>query len=179
MVSNWFTGLRSKNEIALEIIRTICIRCNCNQSVECSWFLLILIINESPAMNTRTKTIGKDLLPCPAVPLELLLFSVFSKIMIGCFVVGCVVGGDLKVQVFEPVAEVPLSPSIIGLFCHFPSHPATSLPQAVAIIVSHWEAEVERKIISLIVSRIKFYVWSWRWRFWWIGYCKDSFYHWL
>ena len=43
-------------------------------------------------------------------------------------------------------------------FCHFPSHPATSLPQAVPIIVSHWEAEVERKIISLIVSRIKLYV---------------------
>ena len=70
-------------------------------------------------MNTRTKTIGKDPLPCPAVPLELLLFSVFSKIMIGCFVVGCAVGGDLKVQVFEPVAEVPLSPSIIGLFAIF------------------------------------------------------------
>ena len=70
-------------------------------------------------MNTRTKTIGKYLLPCPAAPLELLLFSVFSKIMIGCFVVGCVVGGDLKVQVFEPVAEVPLSPSIIGLFAIF------------------------------------------------------------
>ena len=46
MVSNWFTGLRSKTKIALEIIRTICIRCNCNQSVESSWFLLILIINE-------------------------------------------------------------------------------------------------------------------------------------
>ena len=58
-------------------------------------------------------------------------------------------------------------------FCHFPSHPATSLPQAVAIIVSHWEAEAERKIISLIVSRIKLYVWSWRWRFWKMGYCRD------
>ena len=44
--------------------------------------------------------------------------------MVCCLAVGCVIG-DLKVQVFKA------SPSVIVLFCHFPSHPATSLPHAV------------------------------------------------
>ena len=49
--------------------------------------------------------------------------------MVGCLAVGCVVG-DLKVQVFKvPLDDPP--PSVIVLFCHFPSHPATSLPHAV------------------------------------------------
>ena len=153
MVSNWFTGLRSKTKIALEIIRTICIRCNCNQSVESSWFLLILIINEYEDKNHWKRP--PSLSSCSTGTVTFLCLFKNNDWLL-CRWLCC--WWRFKGAGVRASGRSPPLPLYNRPFCHFPSHPATSLPQAVAIIVSHWEAEAERKIISLIVSRIKLYV---------------------